>query len=457
MNESIKEQRKNKKNKHIIDDIETIQETEQIKENKQEQIKKIESENKNKIETIYQLADIHVRLFARHEEYRIIIQHFVEYLKLQKNNEKAIIVICGDILHSRTTNIPEGEWFVTKDILIPLSEIMPVIIILGNHDVNIADKTRLDLLTPLINPLTYNGNNKNLIFLKERGIYLYRNMGFGMTNVFDTEILQASKIPKVGCKIGLYHGQIYGAKTDAGETMNKCNVTVGSFDGYDLVLLGDIHKRQFMNANRTICYSGSMIQQNHGETLQNHGFVKWNVARRHGELKNLKNEYGFCTLNITEGNLDEEGKKLLKYEMPKYAKIRIISKNTERTILDTLKKDLRNKFKITEHIDETIIEDDNNNVNEPNVNDNLYNNITEFHKSLKSGEIEMILNIHREIEKHIDVDNINIVKKNMLILKKMTFRNILIYGENKINTIDFTNYRNYWIDSTKWCWKISNY
>ena len=43
--------------------------------------------------------------------------------------------------------------------------------------------------------------------------------------------------------------------------------------GYDPVLLGDIHKRQFMNKAKTIAYCGSLVQQNHGEEL-GHGYLK---------------------------------------------------------------------------------------------------------------------------------------------------------------------------------------
>ena len=48
---------------------------------------------------------------------------------------------------------------------------------------------------------------------------------------------------------------------DTGMWMSDDVVKSTDFDGYDLVLLGDIHKRQFIDDNETIAY-GSLIQQN---------------------------------------------------------------------------------------------------------------------------------------------------------------------------------------------------
>ena len=44
-------------------------------------------------------------------------------------------------------------------------------------------------------------------------------------------------------------------------------VKMKMFKDYDLALLGDIHKRQFINKEETIAYCGSLIQQNHGEEI----------------------------------------------------------------------------------------------------------------------------------------------------------------------------------------------
>ena len=50
------------------------------------------------------------------------------------------------------------------------------------------------------------------------------------------------------------------------------------FKDYDLALLGDIHKRQFLNKEETIAYCGSLIQQNHGEDIGK-GYLLWDVPK----------------------------------------------------------------------------------------------------------------------------------------------------------------------------------
>ena len=73
----------------------------------------------------------------------------------------------------------------------------------------------------------------------------------------------------------MYHGAVRGSLTDvdwqlAGES------TLDVFKRYDFSLLGDIHKRQFLNEEKTIAYSGSTIQQNFGEDSEK-GFLVWDI------------------------------------------------------------------------------------------------------------------------------------------------------------------------------------
>ena len=39
-------------------------------------------------------------------------------------------------------------------------------------------------------------------------------------------------------------------------------------------MLGDIHKYQYLNKEKTIAYSGSLVQQNFGESINLHGMFK---------------------------------------------------------------------------------------------------------------------------------------------------------------------------------------
>ena len=47
-----------------------------------------------------------------------------------------------------------------------------------------------------------------------------------------------------------------------------------------MVLLGDIHKQQYLNKQKTIAYAGSLVCQNWGEHPTNHGYIKWDAPKR---------------------------------------------------------------------------------------------------------------------------------------------------------------------------------
>ena len=110
----------------------------------------IELENSNtNIKYIYHIADIHIRQYKRHEEYLQVFANL--YLELSKNNlENSILVIVGDILHSKNELTPELI-NITTELFTNLANLLPIFIIAGNHDANINNKNRLDSLTPITN------------------------------------------------------------------------------------------------------------------------------------------------------------------------------------------------------------------------------------------------------------------------------------------------------------------
>ena len=102
-------------------------------------------------------------------------------------------------------------------------------------------------------------------------------------------------------KVVLFHGTVDSSKTDLGYHLPS-DVKISKFKGYDLGLLGDIHKRQFLNRKKTIGYCGSLVQQNHGEGLS-HGYLLWDVQKRKSKYIEIPNDYGYYTLDIENGNV----------------------------------------------------------------------------------------------------------------------------------------------------------
>ena len=79
---------------------------------------------------------------------------------------------------------------------------------------------------------------------------------------------------------------------------NNKTITPECFKGYDFALLGDIHKHQYINKEKTMAYSGSLIQQNHGETRKGHGVLLWNIDDKTSNFYPIKNNYCFYTHTI---------------------------------------------------------------------------------------------------------------------------------------------------------------
>ena len=101
------------------------------------------------------------------------------------------------------------------------------------------------------------------------------------------------------------------------------------FKGYDLGLLGDIHKRQHLNDEETISYCGSLVQQNHGEGLS-HGYLLWDVPKRKSEYIEIPNDYGYYTIDIKDGKLPDLS------DLPLKPRVRVRVENTKPSQLKKL-------------------------------------------------------------------------------------------------------------------------
>jgi DNA repair exonuclease SbcCD nuclease subunit len=90
---------------------------------------------------------------------------------------------------------------------------------------------------------------------------------------------------------------------------------VEKFNKCDSVLCGDIHKRQVLNTKSgvSVVYPGSMIQQNFGETVSEHGFnvVTINEKDVKFEFFDIENPVKYLNFRITDIEDIEEGKEEL--------------------------------------------------------------------------------------------------------------------------------------------------
>lgn len=388
-----------------------------------------------KIKSIAHLSDIHLRLYKRHDEYKIVFARLYEDLEKWKNrylDGECLIVLTGDIFHAKTDMSPEMV-DLASDFFINLSNIAPTIIIAGNHDTNLSNPNRLDSLTPIIENL----NLENLHYLKESDVYKFGNVEFGVYSVFGNP----SEWPTIDnikgdIKIALYHGTMLGAKTDTGYIVTNKDVTPSMFDGYDAVMVGDIHKRQYMQLKSPpILYPGSLIQQNFGESETEHGWTEWILDSMDTVHHEIENDYGYITLHAKAGKIPP----LLN--LPKNVRLRLFIEDIDaagvKKILAMIRKKCNliesvvNKESQTQVIQTTVQTDNIQKVEYQNKLIRKY--LTDNYPDVDKDILRRVDTINESLNQHISEDELpqNISWKPL----RLKFDNLFSYGTG--NTINF--------------------
>lgn len=291
--------------------------------------------NLYKVNKLYHVSDIHIRNFKRHDEYRRVFKTLKETIQKTFDDE-SLIVLTGDIVHSKTDVTPELIYQV-QDFFKSLTEVGPVLLIPGNHDANLNNEHRMDSLTPIVEAL----NDPNLIYVKDSEVFNIGGITFCHWSVFDENYKQAIDI-EGDIKVCLYHGSVQSAYTDIGFKLEGGKITPHHFHGFYLTLLGDIHKFQYLNEDKTIAYPGSLIQQNHGEGLE-HGILVWNLKERSSEYVKIANDTGFYTLYVEAGKHNP-----IPDEVPKNVYLRIRHSDTPQPVLKQLVTEIKKKRNIVE-------------------------------------------------------------------------------------------------------------
>jgi len=207
-------------------------------------VQKVFLEDTN-IRRIFHLADIHIRLFRRQEEYAAQFERL--YAELAHLTDDDIIIVAGDIVHTKTDVSPEMIRLVSS-LFLKLSERAHTFVIAGNHDFLEKNASRLDALTPIIEALEL----PRLHYLKDSGVYQIGQMDVAVYSLLDGEqhwpsADDCTRSPK----LALFHGPIYSATTDAGFTITSRHHELSMFDGFDMVMLGDIHKMSTLQSYST--------------------------------------------------------------------------------------------------------------------------------------------------------------------------------------------------------------
>lgn len=266
------------------------------------------------IRQILHLADIHIGSSRdRSIEYRQVFDDVKRLADKLARDQDLAVVICGDVFHHKIKYSPDDidDFYYFMNILKPHT----VIIIPGNHDVNLNDPTSKDLISPLIAGLDAMGEAGHVYYWKESGSYTVGGINFYHISVcekhtkaaLDAQFNDPDKAELLSKTILLYHGQVDGA-TFGSWVVRDGGLSVATYSKFGALLLGDIHAHQFITPRAA--YPGSLIQQNLGESSEK-GLIHWRLFddagqfNPRGEFIQISNPARFIKVDLRSGVSDD--------------------------------------------------------------------------------------------------------------------------------------------------------
>lgn len=281
------------------------------------------------IKRIYHISDLHIRsvdAVKRYEEYNTVFGRFISFLK-ERNADLAmssdsVVVITGDIFHTKNKLCPSSvDLFLS--FIKRIAELMPLYMIIGNHDLRMDKPDEPDMLKPLLQFA-----NDNILYMDKCGYYCSPGCDVGFSTIPINEMLDKGNT--TGLMDNLSDTKFPSSDGFPEYVQHKvalCHVSVGwevpiewFGIGYDYLMLGDIHIQNINNGrmvdidddvsehiyhisryhkeggNMLWGYSGSMIQQNFGESVRGHGFIEWDIENGLANTYNVKNDVGMVNL-----------------------------------------------------------------------------------------------------------------------------------------------------------------
>lgn len=238
---------------------------------------------------IAHLADIHIQN-KRRDEYAAVFANLYASLRAwcsqssneekrrEENGNRTLIVVAGDVFDTKTfasaLNFRDVAAFLRS-----LSEIAPVILIGGNHDMSTKHPGSIDLLTAVLENVALT----NVTYLRHSGCTFLHGIVWTVLAT-DSETLfspsdrdlwlntQPADVQAAPC-ICLFHEEVNTSRFCNNQEILRFRLdpTV-YFQGYEAAMGGHIHLRQ---GGPRWAYPGSLLQQNIGESHVGHGFLVW--------------------------------------------------------------------------------------------------------------------------------------------------------------------------------------
>lgn len=193
------------------------------------------------IKKIVHLSDLHIRTLKYIDMYERQFDKMIDELTINLEGyqiEEIRIVITGDVVHQKI-NVSNEMFIIMAKFFSSLAKIGKLIIIPGNHDFLENNHERIDSISPIVNVL----REYDIEYYKDAGLYEDENVDWVVYSLYQNNerpifINNPNKLT-----VGLFHGIIEGMSTNLDYVFTE-GYSKLHFRDLDLVLCGDIHKRQ---------------------------------------------------------------------------------------------------------------------------------------------------------------------------------------------------------------------
>ena len=421
---------------------------------------------------IVHISDIHWRGISRHEEYTDAFNRLYEKIKQIKPD---LIINTGDSFHTKTQGITPEVIEKLTWMFRSLDEIAPTITILGNHDGNLSNNDRQDIVSPIFNALRLTQSilcKQSTSFNLEDKLPMLPGASkfrFHIYSPFDQSNWDNLQIDSRRINVGLFHGSMLGCETDQEFVLIEAEADLSYFKSIDFLLLGDIHKHQWISKRMDkdeilkpwAAYPGSLIQQNFGE-LETKGFLVWDLRQKDDwdvHFHELENMAPFITVpwmnNVfdTIKNIEDErgNKAFLPGTRYRISSSQPISQIETKQLVNELKdnrkaEEVTFKYEFLTRLD-TIETDKGLSLSKTNLKTNvdglqeLFLQYLDAHKeniSLTKEQLNFAQDKIKDYLRQVNFQEPDLIHRNVAwSVKNMEFGNIFRYGEK--NSIDFKN------------------
>ena len=197
------------------------------------------------------------------------------------------------------------------------------------------------------------------------------------------------------------------------------------------------------NQNKpVVVYSGSMIQQNHGEKPFGHGYVLWDLSTKKHTHHEVHNDYGYYTIEVRDGECVSD-----LSQLPKKARLRVKVYNTTATETKEIIADIRRRTSISDlnvtrcdAISEAKKFDRDNkfdfgDISLIQVQNDLIEDYLRRNFVVDDEQVKTALDINKEVNDKLVIKEV--LRNCIWKPKRFEFGNMFSYGPD--NVVDFTN------------------